>query len=598
MEAVEAARDQLDVGRHVAEVEELGYTVVPGAIPLDLCARARAHMDSLLPPPPTAAEKDVPGTRYAHHASHPIPGSVMAELCSAPAVLAMASSLCAAPVGALRLSEQVLIRTDPRSAAVRATPPPPMDKLGWHCDMVFPPSAFRSRPRHNYFQMFAVFNDVLPGAAATCVIPRSHHRILAAVGEAVGEECTDPATMAPIRQKIIDNPSDYGIDTSTGVELPAAAGSLVIFLPFCLHSGSDNRGDNARYVCVQSFYHHADAQLLQRQFVETKYLRGFHSDMHQAIPRPLRQLLRGGGLWGEALAPQLAQFRERGFFISPEPLVPAGVLATMCQHQCEIEPLWAVTDYPPGLNRLAVQFLLVLKACGEELHALIESEKTLKLASALLEDDAGQQLPREEGIRSLVIEACGMGEVAEWVDEPAGQQVEWHSDYNSRLAFRYAIDAQGPGTPNATLRVLPGSQHQPYEAVAAELQALEAEAAGGHSDPAPDGKQKKKPNQMYARHPQELPLDPGSTLIWNPSCWHATTPNSAQGRRRTVGWNYGRSCRPGHCDDRGARTRDREAVKWVFAGQWEGWPEARQRLWGLLGQEEKEEEVGACEAKL
>ena len=41
-------------------------------------------------------------------------------------------------------------------------------------------------------------------------------------------------------------------------------------------------------------------------------------------------------------------------------------------------------------------------------------------------------------------------------------------------------------------------------------------------------------------------------------------------------------------------------MKWVFAGEWEGWPEARQRLWGLLlGQEETEEEaVGAREAKL
>ena len=45
------------------------------------------------------------------------------------------------------------------------------------------------------------------------------------------------------------------------------------------------------------------------------------------------------------------------------------------------------------------------------------------------------------------------------------------------------------------------------------------------------------------------------------------------GRRRTVGWNYGR---------RGVdKARDGEAVKWVFGGEWESWPQARKQLWGL-----------------
>ena len=49
--SIDAACRRLDVQRHVAEVEERGYTVVPGAIPASLCARARAHMDALLAPP-------------------------------------------------------------------------------------------------------------------------------------------------------------------------------------------------------------------------------------------------------------------------------------------------------------------------------------------------------------------------------------------------------------------------------------------------------------------------------------------------------------------------------------------------------------------
>ena len=38
-----------------------------------------------------------------------------------------------------------------------------------------------------------------------------------------------------------------------------SAGSLVIFCPFTLHTGSANRGQKSRYVCVQSFYHHEDS---------------------------------------------------------------------------------------------------------------------------------------------------------------------------------------------------------------------------------------------------------------------------------------------------------------------------------------------------
>ena len=88
--------------------------------------------------------------------------------------------------------------------------------------------------------------------------------------------------------------------------------------------------------------------------------------------------------------------------------------------------------------------------------------------------------------------------------------------------------------------------------------------------------------KMFAQSPHEVevPLDTTTTLIWNPTTWHATTANGATGRRRTVGWNYGRR-------GAGGRVRDREAVKWVFAGVWENWSEARKRLWGLDGNSAK-----------
>jgi hypothetical protein len=150
----------------------------------------------------------------------------MAELCTAPAVLAMGSALCGAPIEELRLLEQVLIRTDPQSAqTLLKAPDPPMEKRGWHCDQVFTPAAWGGRPRQNYFQMFAVFNDVLPGAACTCVVPYSHKKTLAAAAAQVGGDgkFASPSEERRLTQNIVANPGSYGIDTSEGIELPAPA---------------------------------------------------------------------------------------------------------------------------------------------------------------------------------------------------------------------------------------------------------------------------------------------------------------------------------------------------------------------------------------
>jgi len=72
----------------------------------------------------------------------------------------------------------------------------------------------------------------------------------------------------------------------------------------------------------------------------------------------------------------------------------------------------------------------------------------------------------------------------------------------------------------------------------------------------------------------------GCDCRWNPTTWHATEVQSVAMRRRAIGWNYGVfGGKPG---GGGTRLRDAAAVKYVFAGEWEGWPEARKRLWGLL----------------
>ena len=73
--------------------------------------------------------------------------------------------------------------------------------------------------------------------------------------------------------------------------------------------------------------------------------------------------------------------------------------------------MWRGSDIPAGLNQLAVQFLMVLKAGGEELLKLVEEPALITLAESLLEtDDDGSWGRGTHFEGSLVIEACGMGD--------------------------------------------------------------------------------------------------------------------------------------------------------------------------------------------
>lgn len=210
----------------------------------------------------------------------------------------------------------------------------------------------------------------------------------------------------------------------------------------------------------------------------------------------------------------------------------------------------------------------MLKAGGEPLLSLLEEPTMLTLAAGLLElddtDDA--RVGRGGGVSEVRIEAVGMGDTLTLeemqLDGPQkGAQLHWHSDTGSNLAFRTAIDPQGGRSGNASLRVLPGSHLRSYEEMAKEIDRLDPSARG----------------KVYSTHPGEVDvaLDRGSTLIWSPTTWHATGLQRTRTPRRAFGWNYGER-------RRGTRLRDVAALKYVFAGEWEQWPQARKRLWGLL----------------
>jgi ectoine hydroxylase-related dioxygenase (phytanoyl-CoA dioxygenase family) len=248
---------------------------------------------------------------------------------------------------------------------------------------------------------------------------------------------------------------------------------------------------------------------------------------------------------------QIKHFERNGFFLLPNPLGADGVRQVDFRQQ-EIEAEWERTEFPQGFNRGACQFLMA----GELLLHMVERPEILDAARRILGDD------------DIHVGACGLGDASKTVsaDGRPQRQVHWHADGGpdvQQVSLRTALDRHDSS--NAPLRVLPGSQHREREEVAAELLQLEL-ATGTHDE---------LPELCFARHPHEVEviLDPRWTLVWTPSCWHATGVKTAAGPRRAMAWNYYPS---------GGRTRDVEALKYLIPS-WSDWPQQRQRLWGLVG---------------
>ena len=247
---------------------------------------------------------------------------------------------------------------------------------------------------------------------------------------------------------------------------------------------------------------------------------------------------------------QIDHFHRNGFFLIPNPL---GVEQTRLvdRLQTEHEAEWEQTDWPEGFNVMACHFLML----GEPVLQMVEQPHLIEAAKRILDCD------------EVHIGACGLGDASKRVGAVNGrmQQVHWHADGSpevKQVSFRIALDRHDPTT--APLRVLPGTHLVPKEIVTEDLMQIEL-ATGQHNT---------SPDKMFARHPHEVEvvLDPRWTLVWTPSCWHATGIKTAAGPRRAMAWNY---------FPKGGRKRDTEAVKFIYADQWAEWSRERQRLWGI-----------------
>ena len=249
---------------------------------------------------------------------------------------------------------------------------------------------------------------------------------------------------------------------------------------------------------------------------------------------------------------QIDHFHTKGFFFIPNPFGRETMLE-VDRLQRENEPDWAATEWPEGHNIGACQFLMM----KEQACSLVEAPETVALARQLL------------GTDDIHVGACGMGDASKTVskDGRARIQVQWHADGGpdvKQVSFRTALDRHDSS--NGPLRVLPGTHRRPREEVLEELKQIEI-ATGTHEV---------DPEMCFAKHPAEVEvrLDPRWTLVWTPSCWHATGEKTAAGPRRAMAWNYYPA---------GGRTRDLGALKRIFDGEWEGWSDERKRLWGIEG---------------
>jgi len=249
-------------------LETHSYTVVPGYLPPATCARQRAFMDTLFPPP--APRTDATAKRL-QTARHPIAGdpALLAETLQDERAWAIARQLIG--TDDLFVLEQVLIRTDPGSPDKRGP-------SGWHMDFTFTPEEYHGRPRQTYFHMVHCLSTVAPGGAAFTIVPGSHRLTLAALAK-----CADDAELVAARKWPAER---FGVDLSQAREVLAQEGDLLIFNPLAFHSASANTTDAARFVLFLSFAA-TSAWRLIRHLRDQQYQRTFSDDFKRQLPPAL-----------------------------------------------------------------------------------------------------------------------------------------------------------------------------------------------------------------------------------------------------------------------------------------------------------------------
>jgi len=273
-----------NLDRHLDELSEQGYTIIPGYLDRQTTAAIRAHIDAVvisdLPDEDlTWADTDKAriyrnDERGVRQLRHPIIGNIMPEIANNPQTIELGRFLLGSDLANLRMREQVLSRTDPT--------PPPYGPSGWHIDAPFTKEEYESTPRRIYYQLLQYCSTVESGGAAFMLVPGSHKLAYAANAEPRSEEQ---------RQLLQKNPIGVArIDPDEGIEVCANDGDLIIFNAMCLHSASKNASQQTRYVYFTSFYD-ASAEWLVDYVRKTKYRDDFPDSLYRGLPEELHHLL-------------------------------------------------------------------------------------------------------------------------------------------------------------------------------------------------------------------------------------------------------------------------------------------------------------------
>ena len=216
---------------HLRELEEKGYTVIPGYIDLATTAAIRDHLDAIIPLKLPGALKVTLGVNEIRH---PIPGELMPRLASDGRTLQLARTLLRSDD--LRLREQILMRTDP-------VPPPYSNS--YHIDAPFLLEEYETTPRQIYFQMVQYCSPVSPGGAGVMIIPGSHK---------LTYEANRGARSEAERRALAANPLEVAqVDPRDGIEICANDGTFSCSTPcVCTARRATGPGGRATFTSLRS----------------------------------------------------------------------------------------------------------------------------------------------------------------------------------------------------------------------------------------------------------------------------------------------------------------------------------------------------------
>jgi ectoine hydroxylase-related dioxygenase (phytanoyl-CoA dioxygenase family) len=261
----------MDVQRHLNELDEQGFTLLPGFTNRETTAAIREYIDRTLREG-SPSDPNRRGSGFHHRICHPMEDPITVRLANDPALLALATTALRAEN--LRLRQQMFMLTLPCDAE------PPARPDGWHIDTPFSPEEWNATPRKVFLQVFTYCSPVDAGGAATMVIPRSHHKTYAAVAN-----CATDEERRELCRDIVRN---AGVDPGEAIEVLCEEGDTVLFNPMMIHSGSNNVTDRPRYAFHCSF-HDASAERIRN--LSPIFYDQFPDSMVAAMPEELRPLL-------------------------------------------------------------------------------------------------------------------------------------------------------------------------------------------------------------------------------------------------------------------------------------------------------------------